>query len=74
MTARAQANGDDMQSESTQVSETVFQSLSAPSPSAPGDADVDLEVLKSVPKAFAIDCEEHANWLVRKIVAARQYC
>jgi hypothetical protein len=40
---------------------------------APGDAEVDLEVLKSVPKQFAIVDENTANWLVRKIVAARGY-
>ena len=39
----------------------------------PGDAEVDLEVMKSVPKAFCIDSEDRANWLVRKIVAARDY-
>lgn len=38
-----------------------------------GDAEVDLEVLKSVPKEFCIDSQERANWLVRKIVAARDY-
>jgi phage host-nuclease inhibitor protein Gam len=38
-----------------------------------GDAETDVEVLKSVPAGFAIDCEEHANWLVKKVVAARQY-
>lgn len=37
------------------------------------DAEVDLEVLKVVPKQFAIDCEQHANWLVKKIVSARMY-
>jgi hypothetical protein len=42
-------------------------------PSAPGDAEMDVEVLRSVPKEFAIDCEAHANWLVRKIVSARAY-
>lgn len=39
----------------------------------PGDAEVDIEVLKSVPKEFCIDSEERANWLVRKIIAARDY-
>jgi hypothetical protein len=39
----------------------------------PGDAEVDIEVLSSVPKEFCIDSEERANWLVRKIVAARDY-
>jgi hypothetical protein len=34
---------------------------------------VDDEILKCIPKAFAIDSPESANWLVRKIVEARQY-
>src|SRR4051812_37830723 len=34
---------------------------------------MDIEIMRSVPKAFAIDCENHANWLVRRIVAAREY-
>lgn len=38
-----------------------------------GDAETDVEVLKDVPRGFAIDCEEHANWLVKKVVAARTY-
>jgi hypothetical protein len=43
-------------------------------PSGTGvDAEVDIEVLKTVPEAFAIDSEEHANWLVQKVTAARQY-
>src|SRR4051794_29700288 len=37
------------------------------------DADVDLEVLKTVPKQFRIDDEQSANWLVRKVIAAREY-
>lgn len=39
----------------------------------PADADVDLEVLKSIPKDFFIDSEEKANWLIRKIGDARKY-
>lgn len=39
----------------------------------PADAEVDIEVLKSVPKAFCIEDERTANWLVRKIIAAREY-
>jgi hypothetical protein len=37
------------------------------------DAEVDLEVLRSVPKQFSIGDEKTANWLVKKIIAARQY-
>jgi hypothetical protein len=42
-------------------------------PAAPGDADVDIEILKTVPKQFAIVDEDTANWLVRKINSARAY-
>jgi hypothetical protein len=37
------------------------------------DAEVDIEVLKTVPKQFAITDESTANWLVRKIISARRY-
>jgi phage host-nuclease inhibitor protein Gam len=37
------------------------------------DAEVDMEVLKAVPKAFAIEDEKSANWLIKRIVSARQY-
>jgi hypothetical protein len=37
------------------------------------DAEVDVELLKSVPKAFCIEDEKSASWVVRKIVAAREY-
>jgi hypothetical protein len=40
---------------------------------SPVDAEVDLEVLKVVPRHFEIVDEKTANWLVRKIVAAREY-
>jgi len=55
------------------ASEIVPVKLETPPVVTPLDADVDVEVLKSVPKAFAIDCEAHANWLIRRIVIARQY-
>ena len=32
-----------------------------------------MEILKVIPKAFEIDCESAANWLVRRIVSAREY-
>jgi hypothetical protein len=52
---------------------TNFRKLETPTISTPVDAEVDIEVLKAVPKSFAVDSEKSANWLVRKIVAARQY-
>lgn len=47
----------------------------APMPAAVNgeDAEVDGEVLRIVPKQFAIVDEKTANWLVRKIIEARQY-
>ena len=39
----------------------------------PGDAEVDLEVLKSLPKPFEIVDEKSANWLVRRISESRRY-
>jgi hypothetical protein len=47
--------------------------LALPQVADTADADVDLELLKSVPKRFCIDSENAANWLVRKVVAARNY-
>lgn len=38
-----------------------------------GDSEVDIEVIRSVPKEFCIDSEERANWLIKKIIAARDY-
>jgi hypothetical protein len=57
---------------------TAQSILPAPEPLLPPgpnplDAEVDIEILKTVPKAFAIDCEDHANWLVRKVLGAREY-
>lgn len=37
------------------------------------DAEVDIEVLRAVPKQFSIEDEHSANWLVRKITDARKY-
>jgi hypothetical protein len=39
----------------------------------PGDPEIDAEILSSVPRQFAIVDEQSANWLIRKITAARQY-
>ncbi len=37
------------------------------------DADTDIEVLKSVPARFTIEDENSANWLVKRVMASRQY-
>lgn len=36
-------------------------------------ADIDLEILRAVPQGFSVDCQDHANWVVRKISEARAY-
>lgn len=41
--------------------------------SAPSDAEVDLEILRAIPKQFEINDEKTANWLVRKVLSARKY-
>jgi phage host-nuclease inhibitor protein Gam len=51
----------------------IAVSENTPPITAPGDAEVDLEILKSVPKKFEIIDEKTANWLVKKVIAARQY-
>jgi hypothetical protein len=51
----------------------VFAQLETPPVSNPVDAEVDIEVLKSVPKTFEINSEQTANWLVKKVVTAREY-
>ena len=48
-------------------------SLETPPVNSPTDAEVDLEVLKSVPKQFCIEDDMSANWLIKKITATRQY-
>jgi hypothetical protein len=40
----------------------------------PAEADHDIEILRSIPKQFSIADEASVNWVVRKIVQARQYC
>ena len=37
------------------------------------DAEVDIEVLKAVPQQFCVADESSANWVIRRIVSARQY-
>lgn len=44
-----------------------------PAVTNPVDADVDIEVLKVVPTQFEIVDAKTANWLVRKVIEARQY-
>lgn len=44
-----------------------------PAIATPMDAEVDIEILKSVPKQFEINDERSANWLIRKISNARYY-
>jgi hypothetical protein len=58
-----------------QVHQTGLIAVSEQTPpiATPADAEVDIEILKAIPKQFAITDEKTANWLVRKIVAARQY-
>jgi len=46
--------------------------LPLPSP-VPDDAEVDAEVLREIPEEFSVDSAEGANWLVRKILDARNY-
>jgi Bacteriophage Mu Gam like protein len=53
--------------------EIVPVNLETPPVTSPVDAEVDVEVLKTVPKQFAIEDEKSANWLVRKITNARAY-
>lgn len=47
--------------------------IAGPPPEHPVDAEADIEVLRSVPKQFAIEDERTANWLVRRIMASRAY-
>lgn len=53
--------------------EIVPVRLETPPITSPIDADVDVEILRSIPKQFAIEDERTANWLVRKVIVARQY-
>jgi hypothetical protein len=50
----------------------VAESVTPPITS-PVDAEVDIEVLRNVPKQFQIDSDKAANWLVRKVLSARNY-
>lgn len=49
------------------------QTLDTPPMANAIDAEVDVEVLKIVPKQFSIEDEKSANWLVKRIIAAREY-
>lgn len=50
-----------------------LQTTALPSSTHPDDAKVDAEVLRLIPKQFAITDEKTANWLVKRVIAARQY-
>jgi hypothetical protein len=39
----------------------------------PSDAETDIQVLREVPQRFSVHDEQSANWLVRRIMAARAY-
>ena len=47
--------------------------MPALAPVHPSDAETDLQVLREVPQRFAVNDEGSANWLVRRIMAAREY-
>src|SRR5690349_10569249 len=36
-------------------------------------ADVDAELERIIPQAFSVRCPETASWVVRRIIAAREY-
>jgi hypothetical protein len=55
------------------VSGLISVSEQTPPITAPVDAEVDFAILKSLPKQFEINSEGAANWLVRKVIAAREY-
>jgi hypothetical protein len=57
----------------TNTKEIIMASKETPPIASPIDAEVDVEVLRMVPKHFCIDDEASANWLVRKITSARAY-
>ena len=40
---------------------------------SPSDAETDLQILRDVPQRFVVNDERSANWLVRRIIAARDY-
>ena len=52
---------------------TTELAVATPPVASPLDAEVDLEILKTVPKQFSIDSEKAANWLIRKVLNARNY-
>lgn len=47
--------------------------MDVPAIALASNPEVDIEVLESVPKQFAIIDDRSANWLVKRIVAARDY-
>jgi|SRR5665213_2833610 len=51
----------------------MSEPMTMPATASATDAEVDIEVMKSTPTKFAVEDEKSANWLVRRIIAARQY-
>lgn len=39
----------------------------------PADAEIDIAILRSLPHEFCVADEKSANWLIRKVMASRQY-
>jgi hypothetical protein len=59
--------------EAPHVHALIAVSESTPPITSPIDAEVDVELLRSVPKAFVVEDERSASWVIRKVVAAREY-
>lgn len=51
----------------------MSEQMTTPPVASPLDAEVDLEVLRLVPKQFAVVNEATANWVIRRIQSARTY-
>lgn len=62
-----------MQTTELLIEQPVQSQDTRPAQGGPGDPEIDAEILSSVPRQFAIVDEQSANWLIRKIAAARQY-
>src|SRR4051812_46734380 len=68
---RVPVEGETVTTELVHSSAGVSEAL--PEAATPLEAEVDVELLRSVPQQFCIDSEGAATWLVRRIVGARQY-
>jgi hypothetical protein len=62
-----------MNSEIGQLAVVSEMNIVMPPTVHPADAEVDLDILKSIPKKFCIEDEKTCNWWIKKIVAARNY-